>query len=231
MTGKQVERFIKSRLAERLEGFHVRGPEFFAVPVGLVLNLVYFEASGWDRTSFSHVYAVAMPLWVPFPTFHFNNAVDLLHEERTGRRGIMPRPGRKLLDWVSLIDGIALPMFALLGTPEKLLDGLQAFVDSEALVGEKGETTPDIQEELAGAAIICNRLDRAAGHLSRAIRFYDDACDLYDWQERKLHDLRSLQAKVGRSRVEAIDLLKQWDASTVANLKLEPFLAPDRWQI
>ena len=238
MTGVQVEKFIKNQIGKSLPGYHVRRRALFAVPVGLILELVYFDASSWHRNSFSHVNAECMPLWVPSQYIGFTHPIDLCSVYSLRRIGMEWTQNVADIPWMTLIEQLALPMFSRIGTPLGLLDQLTSLIDHEAVSnGHKAGYEPGaaVLEELAGAAIICNRLDEAAAHLAAAINCFVKRPQFMDdptyWGVKKLADLRLLEKKLNRGRGEAIDLLKEWDAFTVASLKLEPFLAPNRWDV
>ena len=238
MTRKQTEKFIKLQISDRLPEYHVRGHELFAVPIGLMFNTIAFGSSSWEKNAFSHVYADCLALWVRQGCAAFSHPIDLSSVRSLRRIGMGWTKDPAEIPWMKLIEHIALPMFSRIGTPLGLLDQLTSLMDDEAVSnGYEAGYQPGaaVLEELAGAAIICCRLEEAAKHLAAAIDCYVKHPEFMDdptyWGVKKLDDLRLLEKKLNRSRGDAIDLLKEWDAFTVASLKLEPFLAPNRWDV
>jgi hypothetical protein len=229
MRKRDIQRMLRGDVLPHVPELTLFDTELIKTPVGRVLCCVSFNRST-DPLSFSHVYATAMPLWIPATSVWFPaGTVDLLVP---GDDDVEPPPPRNehypRFGHVAKIRRRALPLFAELGAPELLHRNLHAHNRREAeRRGYDYEPDAVTEEIMAGASVIVGDMDGAIASIQHWMEI--GGKDDRDWALKKKAELSDFLARIRRGRREALDQLRAWEAITIKNLAIEPHMDPDRW--
>lgn len=219
MKNAEFERLAKRYILPDLPGFTVKGKLIFEAPIGLILNGIIFQPSGWDKEKF-RVEVFIQPLYIPYDSIIFLFGYDLcsLRNKVFGQH------------WWKVDAGINIVMTEILQRIlADCLDWFGHFTSPVSVVNNNintvAPTDPHLLRAIAYSWIMCdNRMkaDETIGVLLDKLYSYDPSDE---WVNATIKEVSSIRELLLVDSVKAKEQLLVYRKYTIEKLRL------DKWAI